>query len=162
MKLSLIAAIARNGVIGANNALPWRLPADLKRFKTLTLGHTLIMGRKTFESIGRVLPGRTIVVVSRGGFTAPEGVKVVATVEDALKAAASDSEAFVAGGAEIYRQTIDRADRLYLTHIDSDFEGDTRFPDFERGRFRVVQRERFEAEAGSPFAFEFVTYDKIT
>src|SRR5260370_4260992 len=132
MSLALIAAVARNGVIGRANALPWRLPADLKRFKTLTLGHTLMMGRKTFESIGRPLPGRTMVVISRGGFRAPEGVQVVATVEEALAAAAADSEVFVAGGAEIYQQTIARADRLYLTHIDSDFEGDTRFPDFDR------------------------------
>ncbi|HEX6864402.1 MAG TPA: dihydrofolate reductase, partial [Thermoanaerobaculia bacterium] len=114
MKISLIAALARNRVIGRDNRLPWRLPPDLRRFKQLTMGHTLLVGRKTFESIGRPLPGRSMLVVSRQEGYSPEGVRVARSVQEALDLARAggETELFVAGGAEIYRQTLPVADRL--------------------------------------------------
>jgi dihydrofolate reductase len=165
VRVTIIAAVARNGVIGRDNTLPWRLPADLRRFKALTLGHTLVMGRKTFQSIGRALPGRTTVVVSRGGggFAAPDGVRVAGSLDDALEGAraAGETEAFVAGGGEIYRVAIARADRLQLTRIDADVAGDATFPEFDAGAFRVVEREPHPAGGDAPFAYEFVVYDRV-
>ena len=154
MRLSIIAAMARNRVIGKDNRLPWRIPADLKRFKALTMGHAMIMGRKTYESIGRPLPGRTTIVISRG-FTA-EGVELARTVEEALARARGD-EVFICGGAEIYRQTIDRADRFYMTLIDREIEGDTYFPSIDFAKLRIIERE-LHAEHDPPF--EFVTYER--
>jgi dihydrofolate reductase len=159
-RISLIVAMAANRVIGRDNTLPWRLPDDLRRFKRLTMGHTLIMGRKTWESIGRPLPGRDIVVVTRQeGYGVPPGVSVARSVEEALEVAEGD-EVFIAGGEEIFRQTIDRADRLYLTRIDKDFPGDTFFPEFDPKRFRLVEREDHEATEEVPFAYSFLTYDR--
>ncbi|HSK77484.1 MAG TPA: dihydrofolate reductase [Thermoanaerobaculia bacterium] len=159
-RISLIVAMAANRVIGRDNDLPWRLPGDLRRFKRLTLGHTLVMGRKTWESIGRPLPGRAIVVVTRQeGYGVPPGVSVARSVEEALEIAEGD-EVFIAGGEEIFRQTIDRADRLYLTRIDKDFPGDTFFPEFDPERFRLVEREDHEATEEVPFAYSFLTYDR--
>ncbi len=152
MKRALIAARAQNGIIGVENRLPWRLPSDLSRFKRLTMGHHLIMGRKTFESIGRPLPGRTSVVISRHGFTAP-GVQVVGSLEAAFAVAASDDQPFFCGGGEIYRQAIDIADILYLTTIEKDFIGDAIFPEFDISKwsFRVDERG---SEAGLDWRFE--------
>jgi dihydrofolate reductase len=152
MRISLIVAMARNRVIGRNNALPWRLPEDLKRFKAITMGHPIIMGRKTYESIGRPLPGRANIVVTRSGqFEAP-GCTVVRSPQAALDACAGADEAFVIGGADIYRAFLDRADRLLVTEIDADFEGDAYFPDFDPEEWRETARERI-AGAGFPFAF---------
>jgi dihydrofolate reductase len=159
MKRSIIAAVAANRVIGAGNRIPWRLPADLKRFKQLTMGHSLIMGRKTFESIGRPLPGRTSIVVTHQDYAAPEGVLVARSVGEALSLARGD-EVFIAGGAEIYRQTLPMSDRVYLTRLEHEFEGDTFFPETDWSGWRVAERERHEAGEGQPFAFEFVTYEK--
>ncbi|MFQ5930282.1 MAG: dihydrofolate reductase, partial [Acidobacteriota bacterium] len=131
MRLSIIAAVSANQVIGHNNRLPWRLPADLKRFKSLTMGHHLLVGRKTFESIGRPLPGRTTVVITHRNDYAPKGVLVAHSLNEAVKMASGDDEVFIAGGAQIYRQTLARADRLYLTLIHEDFEGDAYFPQFD-------------------------------
>src|SRR5215471_20993607 len=123
MTISIIVAMSSNRVIGLKKALPWRLSADLKRFKQLTMGHCLIMGRKTFESIGRPLPGRTMIVVTHQNDYERAGVEVVHSVDQALAKAGGD-EVFIGGGAGIYRQTIDRADKLYLTVIEKEFAGD--------------------------------------
>ncbi|GHG65470.1 dihydrofolate reductase [Comamonas sp. JC664] len=159
MKLSAIVAMAANRVIGAGNQLPWRLPADLARFKRITMGHTLVMGRKTYESIGRPLPGRTTLVITRQRDFAPAGVQVAHSVEDALaKAQASgDTEVFIAGGADLYAQTMDRVQRLYLTRIDRDFPGDTWFPDVDLSGWRCVEEEQ-HLDAEPPFAF--LTYER--
>jgi dihydrofolate reductase len=148
--------MARNRAIGYKGQLPWRLSDDLKRFKAITMGHVLLMGRATFESIGRALPGRrTIVVTRQSGWSAAD-VEVSHSIEGAFENAGSD-HVFVAGGAEIYAQTLDRADRLYLTLIDREFEGDAFFPEFDRAAFEVVERET-HAEAALPF--EFVTLQR--
>lgn len=167
MKVSLIAAVADNGVIGRGGALPWHLPADLRRFKRLTTGHHLVVGRATWESVGKPLPGRTFVVVtSRPGYAAP-GARVVRTLVEAIRLAreAGDEEPFVAGGAGIYREALERGlvDRLYLTRIQRAYEGDTRFPSFDEAAWRVVERERHaaEPEADRP-AFEFVVLERRT
>jgi dihydrofolate reductase len=156
MSIAVVAALARNGAIGYRQQLPWRLPADLRRFKALTMGHTLIMGRATFDSIGRPLPGRrTIVVTRQRGWGAP-GAEVAHSIDEALERAGSET-VFVAGGGDIYRQTVDRAERLYLTLIDRDVEGDTFFPAFDRAAFRVIEREDHSAE---PLPFEFLTLER--
>jgi dihydrofolate reductase len=166
MRTSLIVAMARNRVIGRDNRLPWRLPADLRRFKELTMGHTLLVGRKTFESIGRPLPGRTMLVASRREGYAPKGVQVVRSVQEALEVAreGGETELFVAGGAEIYRQTLPVADRLYLTRIEEDVPGDAYFPEYDETEWRLVDREDFapshEPAEETPFAWSFQVYER--
>jgi len=160
MKVSLIAAMAKNRAIGVNNGLPWRLPADQRYFKAKTMGHSLIMGRRTFESIGeRPLPGRKTIVVSRRRDYAPPGVEVARSLDEALSRAEGD-EVFVAGGEEIFRQTLDRADRLYLTPIDKDFPGDTFFPEFDESAWRLAEREHHAATPEIPFAYSFEIWEK--
>jgi len=141
MKISLIAAMAENHVIGRNNQLPWRLPADLKRFKALTMGKPIVMGRKTWESLGRPLPGRTNIVITRDIGYQAEGCVVVHSIDQALEVAAGSDEVMVIGGEKLYQQVLDRADRLYLTLVKSDVEGDTWFPEFDLTQWREVQRE---------------------
>jgi dihydrofolate reductase len=160
MRLSAIVAMAANRVIGANNQLPWRLPADLARFKRLTMGHTLILGRKTYESIGRPLPGRTFVVVTRQQGYAPPGVRVAHTVDEALALAQGDDEAFVAGGAELYAQTMDRLNRLYLTRIERDFPGDTYFPEVDLSGWRLIEQEHHPASGPEALPYAFLTYER--
>lgn len=157
--LTLIAAVAKNGAIGKDNALPpWRLSADLKRFKALTTGHPVVMGRKTWESLGRPLPGRHNIVLTRNHGFHPDGATVVHSIEEALTAATNPDEIFVIGGAEIYALAMPRADRLQLTEIDADFDGDTWFPKFERGLWRETQRECHRSDTGLDYAF--VTYER--
>lgn len=158
MRVSLIAAMAKNRAIGLGNGLPWHLPADLKRFKALTTGRTLIMGRKTFETLRAPLPWRTTIVVTRRPDYAPPGVIVTRSIDEALALAQGD-EVFVAGGEDIFRQTLDRADRLYLTRIERDYPGDTFFPEFDESAWRIAEREDHEATGQSP-AFSFLVYDK--
>jgi dihydrofolate reductase len=163
MRLSLIAALSTNDVIGRDNQIPWRLSTDLKRFKELTMGHHLIMGRKTFESVGRPLPGRTNVVITRRPDFRADGVVVVNSLEDAIHLAseAGDQEPFIAGGAEIYRLSIHRADRMYLTRVHTDIEGDTYFPEFDDvSEWRLVDAEHLEADEKNEYAFSFLTYDR--
>jgi dihydrofolate reductase len=160
--LIVIAAVARNGVIGNGSQIPWKIPADFARFKRLTMGHTLLMGRKTYASIGRPLPGRRTVIVSRAGFAAPEGVAVAPSVEAAL-ALCRDQGAgtvFSAGGAEIYRACLPLADRLQLTHVEQDFDGDVRFPEVDWSRWRVTHEERVAATDAVPYAYRFVDYER--
>ncbi|MFE8601962.1 dihydrofolate reductase [Archangium violaceum] len=156
--VSAIVAMATNRCIGRDNTLPWRLPADLKRFKQLTMGHTLVMGRKTYESIGRPLPGRTMVVVTRQRDYAPEGVQVAHSLELALELARGD-EVFIAGGADLYRQAMPHVRRLYLTRIDRDYEGDTFFPEVDLSGWKLVAEEHHPATATEP-PFSFLTYER--
>ncbi|MDX1374093.1 MAG: dihydrofolate reductase [Burkholderiales bacterium] len=157
-RLCLVAALASNGVIGARGGLPWRLPEDLKRFKALTLGHPIIMGRRTWESIGRALPGRrNIVVTRRRDFTAP-GAEVAGSLEDALARCADADVVFVIGGAELYAAALPIADALEFTEIDAAFEGDTRFPAYARAAWREVRRERHRRADG--LRFDFVRYER--
>jgi dihydrofolate reductase len=158
MMLSAIVAMASNRCIGRDNALPWRLPADLQRFKRLTLGHTLLMGRKTYESIGRPLPGRTMLVVTRQHGWAPEGIEVAHSLEEALARARGD-EVFLAGGAQLYEQAMDRVRRLYLTRIDREYEGDTFFPDVDLSTWRLTFEESHPATDTTP-PFAFLTYER--
>ncbi len=160
MRLSIIAAMSVNRVIGSNNDLPWRLPADLKRFKSLTMGHHLIMGRKTFESIGQPLPGRTTVVITHQAGYAPAGVLVAHSIEQALEIAAGDDEVFVAGGGQIYQQLLPRADRLYLTSIHEEFEGDTNFPEFEESDWKLISEEDCEADEKNPYPYSLLVYER--
>ncbi len=158
MTLSAIVAMASNRCIGKDNALPWRLPADLKRFKQLTMGHALVMGRKTYESIGRPLPGRTMIVVTRQQDYAPEGVQVAHSLEQALGMAHGD-EVFLAGGADIYRQAMDRVRRLYLTRIDREYEGDAFFPPLDLSAWTLLAEEHHPATTTEP-PFSFLTYER--
>ena len=154
MKLSIIVAVAENGVIGRDDHLPWRISGDLKRFKALTLGHHLLMGRKTFESIGRALPGRTTIVLSRGTPELPPGVAHAASLDRAidLARAAGETEAFVAGGASVYAEALPSADSLYLTRVAIEVAGDTYFPDWDRDAWQLVSVESCPRENGEPAA----------
>ena len=159
-RVSIIVAMAKNRVIGANNALPWHLSSDLKRFKALTMGHHIIMGRKTFESIGRVLPGRTSIVVTRNESYRPEGVIIVHCLTDAFELSAGDNEVFVIGGEQIYREALPVADRIYLTDIDKEFAGDSYFPALEHGAWRSTAQEAFEDDSAG-FAYTLVTLERV-
>jgi len=159
-RLSLIVAMARNRVIGRGGKLPWHLPADLKRFRALTMGHHILMGRKTWESIGRPLPGRTSIVITRTpGYAAP-GANVVHSLSDALESSRGDSEVFVIGGAEVYRDALPLVDRIYLTELQADFEGDVWFPALAAGQWRAGEREHHPVDGERP-AWDFVICDRI-
>jgi len=166
MRISLIAAVAANGVIGRDNDLPWSLPADQRLFQKLTMGHTLVIGRRTWESFATPLPGRRIVVVTRrpGWQPAglPEGVEAAASLDEALERAreAGDPEAFVAGGTEIFREALPRADRIYLTRVEAEVPGDTYFPPFDRTGWRIVEEEHHEADADHSFPFTFQVLER--
>jgi dihydrofolate reductase len=159
-RVSVIAALAKNRVIGIENRLPWRLPEDLAHFKALTLGHPVLMGRKTFESLGRPLPGRTNIVITRNPDYRREGCVVAGSIPDALVLCRDAGEIFFIGGAELYAQAIPLADRLYLTEVDIEAEGDAWFPDFERAAFRETARATHTGEKGDPLRFDFVVYDR--
>ncbi len=158
--IQIVAAIANNNVIGNGNAIPWRLPADLRHFKKLTMGHTLLMGRKTFESIGKVLPGRTTIVISRGGFVAPQGVLVADSFDAALAKVPAGQEAFVVGGAEIYELALSRADKMHLTRIVAHFPGDTMFPDWDPTEWKLDNSEEHPADAEAPFEWELQEWSR--
>lgn len=166
MKLSMIVATAQNRVIGRDNALPWYLPNDLKYFKQTTLGKPVIMGRKTYESIGKPLPGRTNIVITRQTDYLPEGVKVVHSVAEARDLAESvclidgQEEAMIMGGAEIYTLALPDADRLYLTEVHADVDGDAYFPEYDKTEWQEISREDFNAEGPNPYNYSFVVYDK--
>ncbi len=153
MKLTIIAAIARNGVIGDQGRIPWHISDDLKRFKRLTLGHPIIMGRKTYESIGKPLPGRRNLVLTRQ--TALPGVESFASLGAALKACRDNETVFVIGGAEIYREALPMADVLYLTHVHRDVAGDTRFPDYSPAEWTEKTRE-------DAVEYSFVEYERLS
>lgn len=163
-RIVLVVAVASNGVIGRDGDLPWRLPSDLKRFKQLTLGKPVVMGRRTWDSIGRPLPGRPNIVITRDpAFSAP-GAQVVASLDDALAAARREAETLgvdeicVIGGGQIYAQVFDRADILHVTHVDADVEGDTRFPDIDPASFEKVVEEEIPRGEKDSHAMRFVTW----
>ncbi len=160
MRVSLIVATAGSGVIGRGGRLPWHLPADLKRFKELTMGHAIVMGRKTFESIGRCLPGRTTIVLSRTPGFAAKGAVVAGSFDDAMRYAADDDEVFIIGGAEIYRLALPHAARLYVTVVHTDVEGDTFFPDVDWDQWQLVEEERHTADEKNPSDFTFRVYER--
>ena len=157
-RIDLVAAVAKNGVIGANGGMPWHLPEDLKHFRKLTLGHPVIMGRRTWESLGKPLPGRENIVVSRKpGFEAP-GASVAATLEAAVALCTGEPVAFVIGGAELYAAALSLADGIVLTEIERDFAGDTQFPEWDSNDWRETQREAHTALDG--MRFDFVLYER--
>ena len=159
-RISLIAALDRNGVIGDGGRIPWRLPADLKYFKRVTMGKPLIMGRKTHESIGRPLPGRQNIVLTRQHAYEAPGCTVVHSVEEALAAAGDAEEVMVAGGGTVYRQFLPRADRLYLTFVETTGEGQTTFPPFDREKWHLIFEETHPADEKNPFPYRFTIFQK--
>jgi|RhiMethySRZTD1v2_1073278.scaffolds.fasta_scaffold810767_2 dihydrofolate reductase len=170
-RLSALVAMAKNRVIGCNNALPWHLPPDLKHFKSLTMGHPIIMGRKTYESIGRPLPGRISIIVTRQAGYQVSGAIVVGSLAQALQAArrkgdehadlgsAADGETFIIGGAEIFRQALPLCDRIYITEIQADFAGDILFPEFNLEEWIEMSRDRCSWDEGT-LGYHFVVLDR--
>jgi dihydrofolate reductase len=162
MKLSIVVAVAENNVIGNNNQLIWRMPTDLKRFKTLTMGHPIIMGRKTYESIGKALPGRTSIIITRQADYQAADCIVVHSLDEAIKAAKSTNtpQAFVIGGAEIYHQALAICDTVYLTKIKHSFHGDAVFPNLDQNKWELVNQEEFLADEKNPYPYQFLTLNK--
>lgn len=163
----MIVAAAENGVIGRNNALPWHLPEDLRYFRRVTMGKPIIMGRKTYESIGRPLPGRSNIVITRNPDFSAAGVRVVASVEEALRVAEeitdgdAGDELVVIGGAEIYRSALPRAERLYVTEVHAEVEGDAQLPSIDWSLWHQLSRERHLAGGDNPYDYSFVVYERV-
>jgi dihydrofolate reductase len=164
MRVSIIVAVAENGIIGRDGELPWHLSADLQHFKRITMGHTIIMGRRTWESIGRPLPGRKSIVVSRqlDYATGFEDVPRVGSLDDALQLAATagDAEAFIIGGAELYREALSRADRLHVTRVRAQVEGDTAFPAVDWDQWQFVQGDEHAADDNNDYDYAFEVYER--
>ncbi|GAB4245336.1 MAG: type 3 dihydrofolate reductase [Acidobacteriota bacterium] len=160
MRISIIAAVSRNRVIGREGGLPWHLPADLKYFREKTRGHPVIMGRRTYESVGRPLPGRRNIVLSRSPDFRPPGVEVVDSLEKALDLVRGADEVFLLGGERVFQAGLEIADRLYLTEIDAEFSGDTFFPEFDRDKWIVTESREHPADAANPFPMRFVVYER--
>jgi dihydrofolate reductase len=162
MRINIVVATSQNWIIGRDGGLPWRLSADLKQFKSVTMGHPLIMGRRTHESIGRVLPGRLNIVVSRQKeFTAP-GCKVARSLDMALAIAGQVEEVMVVGGAALYAAALESATRIYLTEVHVDIEGDTVFPAIDWTQWREISRARHGADDRNQFDYSFVIFDRIS
>jgi dihydrofolate reductase len=162
MLRSIIVAAAENGVIGRRGQLPWRLSADLQRFKQLTMGHTVLMGRKTYESISRPLPGRRMIVITRQPDYEAADVEIAHSLPAAcgLAATANETEAFIIGGAEIFREALSHADRLYFTRVHAAIDGDVYFPRFDRADWRFISQEEHPADAKNDYPFTFQTYER--
>lgn len=160
MKVSIIAAVSANDVIGANGCLPWHLAEDLKRFREITMGKPMIMGRLTFESIGRALPGRQSIVVTRQKAYVADGCDVVASPGAALELAAGTDEVMIIGGGKIYEQMLPASSRIYLTRVHAEIEGDTFFPGIDAGEWRIVASEQLAANDKRPFAISFQTLER--
>lgn len=161
MIISLIAAMGRNRVIGKDNALPWKLPADMKRFREVTTGHAIIMGRATFESIGKALPNRLNIVMTRDMNYTAEGCRIVHSVEEALQAAEGNDEVMVIGGTSLFTQFLSLATRIYLTVIDHDFEGDALFPEFNVKEWRETEHHEYEPDEKNVYRYTFLTLERI-
>ncbi|WP_372770204.1 type 3 dihydrofolate reductase [Pseudoalteromonas sp.] len=162
MMISMIAAMANNRVIGKDNDMPWHLPADLKHFKAVTLGKPVIMGRRTYESIGRLLPGRDNIIITRNTDYVIDGAIMALSPEHALSLAGDVEEVMIIGGGKIYLDFLTRADRLYLTHIDLDVEGDTQFPDYEAvANWEVLESTSFSPDEVNQYHYRFVIYNKL-
>ena len=159
-RISLLVAMARNRVIGRDNRIPWHLPADLKRFKELTMGHHIVMGRKTWDSINRLLPGRTTVIVTRNADFAQPGAKIARSIEGALRECGADPEVFVIGGEQIFRVALPYAHRLYLSTIECDIEGDTRMPGIDSSAWQLTHEELHPADAANALPWKFQIYDR--
>ncbi|MBI2660143.1 dihydrofolate reductase [Candidatus Woesearchaeota archaeon] len=157
MIISLIAAMGKNNVIGKDNSLPWKLPADMKRFKELTIGKPVVMGRKTFESIGKPLPDRKNIILTRGKDYKADGCIVVHSAGEALKAAMGSKEIMIAGGGQIFREFLPMADKMYLTLIDGDFEGDAYFPEYSKSEWKEIKREEYN----NNYKYVFVDLERI-
>ena len=160
MILSCIVAVSKNGVIGRDNDLPWHLPEDLKRFKSLTMGHPIVMGRKTYESIGRPLPGRTSVVLTRSSEFAPPGIIVVRSLDEAIDACEGEAEVFVIGGSSLFAEVLPRVDRLYLTRVHATVEGDTFFPEETLDDFILLEEENHPIDEKHRHAYSFRLYER--
>ncbi len=161
MRIALIAALDRNGLIGRDNDLPWRLPADLQHFKRMTMGKPILMGRLTWESLGRPLPGRHNIVLTRDQDYQAEGATVVDSTDAALAAAGEAEEAMVIGGAAFYRAMLPHAERLYLTRIDAEFDGDAWFPEFDPAAWRETARETHALDERNAYPYAFVTLERV-
>ena len=160
--ISIIVAASENGVIGRQGELPWRLSDDLQHFKAITMGKPIIMGRKTWESIGRPLPGRRNIVITRQRGFAADGCDVVASLDDAITAAEDAQEIVVIGGSQIYALALPLAERIYLTRVHADVEGDASFPAVDATRFCLVADEHHKADERNEFDFSFRVYDRVT
>jgi dihydrofolate reductase len=160
MTVSLMWAMGRNRVIGAGGDIPWRLPADWAYLKATTMGHPILMGRKTYESIGKPLPGRTNILLTTNETFAPEGCVVLHSIEEAIRRYGGDDELFVLGGAEIYKLALPYTDRLYVTMIDQEFVGDTFFPEMDLSNWEVVSRRPGTRDEKNPYDYEFVVYER--
>lgn len=162
MAVSLIVAVSENGVIGRDGGLPWRLSADLKHFKRTTMGHHLIIGRRTWDEVGQPLPGRIMVVVTRSRDLQAEGATIVHSLAEALEVARDDDEPFIGGGAHIYRRAFenDLVDRLYITRVHAEVEGDTFFPDVDLDRWELVFEETHEADERNEFPYSFLIFER--
>jgi len=159
-RISLIVAMARNRVIGANNKIPWHLPNELRLFKSLTMGHHIVMGRRTYESIDRLLPGRTTVIVTRQRDYGVPGAIVAHSIEDALDACKGDSEIFVIGGADLFRETLPMADRLHLTVVDAEPDGDTFMPEVDMSAWRETATQSFQPDERHAHGYRYTVYDR--
>jgi len=160
MKLALIVAMDQKGVIGLNNALPWRLSSDLKNFKSITMGKPIIMGRKTWESIGKLLPGRENIVITRNKDYSADGGVVCHSLDEALQLYGAVPEVVVIGGHDIFKSALDQADRLYLTEVHADVLGDTWFPVFDRTEWKQIERQEFEADEKNDYPFSFTVLER--
>ena len=160
MTVSLVVAAAKNNVIGRDGELPWHLPDDLRHFKRLTTGKPIIMGRRTFESIGRPLPDRHNIVMTRDPDYAAAGCDVVTSVSDALKLAGDDTEVMVIGGGQVYRDFLPRADRIYLTRVQAEIDGDTYFPEIDASEWQLVSSEHHDADDKHAYAFEMMVFER--
>jgi len=160
MMISIVVAMDRNRLIGADNALPWRLPADLRRFKQITMGQPIVMGRKTHESIGKVLPGRENIVISSNESYRSEGCTIVDSYDSALAAAGDADEVMVVGGATLYQQALPQTQCIYLTRVNHEFEGDTWFPELEQKDWIEIIRDDYPADAENPYPYSFITMER--
>ena len=159
--ISIIAAVSDNDVIGRDNKLPWRQSADLKRFKTLTMGHHLLLGRTTYDTLDMALPGRTIVVITHDTNFASDGVLVAHSIDEAIDLASLDSEIFIGGGSKIFEETMHRADTMYITRVHAELEGDTFFPEFDDvTEWELVDAEHYEADEKNQYPYSFLTYER--
>lgn len=158
--ISLVVAMTKNRVIGRDGDMPWRLSSDLRRFKRITMGHHLIMGRKTFDSIGRPLPGRTTIVISRSANDDDPNIRVARSIADAIKIAGDDEEIFITGGAQIYELALPSVDRVYLTQIQCELDGDTYFPNVDWSKWQLIDHEDHLADEKNNHNYSFLTYDR--
>lgn len=161
-RLSIIVAMAKNRVIGAAGRIPWHLPNELQLFKRITMGHHIIMGRKTYDSIGRLLPGRTTVIVTRQAGFRVLGAVVAHSLEDAIAKCGADEEIFVIGGGELYSEVLPRADRIYLTTVDAEPAGDTFMPDLNPAEWRETSAQSFSADDRHRYGYRFSVYDRVS